>query len=121
MILKEKLPMFKNFQINVTLLSLIFLMSISVNLGQVNQSMIADLDDEDNEVILKNQKINSYPSLNPIIVNGNANFTTYGVFTGSGTSIDPYKLENYSIQTSGGSGIKISNTECIFYNSECGN
>src|SRR5207249_9205604 len=50
----------------------------------------------------------------PIFINGNNGFTANnGVTGGSGTSSDPYIIENWLITTSG-SGIEIDNTNAFF-------
>ena len=58
--------------------------------------------------------VSSLPSLNPITVNGDANFTSYGIFTGYGNSTHPYILKDYFIQAGASNGITISNTNAYF-------
>jgi parallel beta-helix repeat protein len=64
------------------------------------------------------QFAHSLPSLGqaraPILINGNDGFTAAnGVTGGSGTSSEPYMIENWLISTSG-SGIEIDNTNVFF-------
>ncbi|MEW5760898.1 MAG: right-handed parallel beta-helix repeat-containing protein, partial [Candidatus Thermoplasmatota archaeon] len=56
----------------------------------------------------------------PIHINGNAQFTSAnGVRYGSGTSTDPYVIENWTINTSTAHGIKIENTDKYFIIRNC--
>lgn len=68
----------------------------------------------DNVAIHSQMKVQSLPLHAPIIVNGNANFTSYGVFTGYGNSTHPYVFKDYFIDAGAATGISISNTNAYF-------
>ena len=50
----------------------------------------------------------------PIIVDGNANFTSHSVFTGYGNETHPYEFRDYFIEAGSSIGINISNTDAYF-------
>ncbi len=54
----------------------------------------------------------------PIIITHNDNFTDYG-FSGTGTELNPYKIERYNITTSFQRAISISNTTVYFHITNC--
>ena len=59
-------------------------------------SVIASTNDSFQEFILKN-----YVTHGPIYIDYDDNFTTPYGFPGSGTAVDPYRIENYNITVSG--------------------
>jgi len=63
---------------------------------------------------LKFSGLQALPSHGPITIVGNANFTTDGDWTGSGTANDPYVFKDWFIDAQGPSGIAISATDAYF-------
>ncbi|MHA2337790.1 MAG: right-handed parallel beta-helix repeat-containing protein [Candidatus Hodarchaeales archaeon] len=59
-------------------------------------------------------QIQSLTQISPIMVDGNANFTSHGIFTGYGNKTHPYEFKDYYINAGGVSGIKILNTNAYF-------
>ena len=56
----------------------------------------------------------------PISIDGNSDFTSAnGVTGGSGTQVDPYIIEDWDINASGGAGVKIKNTDVYFIIRNC--
>ncbi|MCG3256125.1 MAG: right-handed parallel beta-helix repeat-containing protein, partial [Candidatus Heimdallarchaeota archaeon] len=67
---------------------------------------------------LTNPAIRSLVPLDPIVIVNDDNFTDYG-FLGSGTSEEPYLIENYEIITSSDTGIYITGTTKHFVIRNC--
>jgi parallel beta-helix repeat protein len=61
-----------------------------------------------------------YTSHNPIYISGNSDFTSAnGVVSGSGTSGNPYIIENWTINASGSTGISVYGTDAHFIIRNC--
>ncbi|MHA1198564.1 MAG: NosD domain-containing protein [Candidatus Heimdallarchaeaceae archaeon] len=85
----------------------------------LSQSEVRSLETNDTDTIPEiANNLTSYVEHDPIIINSNDDFITYG-FEGNGTVEAPYVIENYSITANSEYGIKICCSDKIYTIQNC--
>lgn len=104
---------------NISLLLIIATVNIfNFGIGDIyKQTSINDNDSETNSSQITQFTLYTQISHVPIVIDGNDDFSSQAIsegWTGNGSITNPYCIVNYSISTTGGSGIMISNTDVYF-------